>query len=759
MEIIIKNYQRTAIDQLKRYFSFYINENNGLVVFKAPTGSGKTIMASKMIEELVLENPDTDFCFVWASIGWADLHLQSFDSVKDYLGGNPKCTLLDTDFFGTRHFINKHEVVFVNWEKLVLKDGQSGEWKNTLMKDQEGSSFLSVIRETKDRGTKIILIVDEAHRGTQAVNTRIKEFREQIIEPTFTYEMSATPANAPNVNVSTEDVIREGMIKKDLIVNEGVDVDMVLDEEITSEIYVLQRGYDKRNELLKEYAKIDSLVKPLVLIQIPNSEQGDAKIETILDFFRPLGITLQNKKLKIWTSEYKLTSQEKKDIKSFSDPTEYLVFKTAVATGWDCPRAHVLVKFRDGNSESFEIQTIGRILRTAEAKSYDSEILDNAYIFTNLSNFITTRDSYSPNRIKTEMSYFRTIDGKSVYKPIDLLSFYRSREGDYNSADTEFYGFFETEFRTYFDLKDDDIFRDSIEKKLKLKNIDMESTVLMGILSQTGIELVRIDESQQIDSENVYIKMSDNDIQFAYYNFIRQNLSGLAYVRSKSSVNGAITETLVNNHIVEKSNKIISTQKFILRNIDTFTEILSSATKKFRDYLGFKINKKGVREVFNIEDNRAYSRDTYKIHNSRLSLYQPLRVRFRDEGNIQIENYLESSFIDYLDRLPNIVEWFWVNGSEQVVTNFGIGYDNDLSTFQPDFIVKFKDGRIGIFDTKPIGDRIEDTTKKAIALQEYIISENARRKEIGLGKVFGGIVCSNSYDGNTKRYSNFILSS
>lgn len=751
----LKNYQRLAVDKLKNYFNIYINLDSNLVVFKAPTGSGKTLMASAMMDELIYEKEDIDFCFVWASIGWADLHFQSFSNVNEYLSGSPKCTLLDSDFFGSRHYIKKHEIVFVNWEKLVSKDSKTGEWKNTLMKDQEGSSFLNVIDETKKRGTKIILIVDEAHRGTQAVATRIQEFRETIIDPTYTIEMSATPTNRPNVNVKVEDVINEGMIKKDIIVNEGITADFS-DNELTSEQVVLEKGYQKRLELISEYAKIGSTVKPLVLIQIPNSEQGDAKIEMIFDFFRNKGITLDNKKLKIWTSDYKLTNEEKRDMKSSENPTEFLVFKTAVATGWDCPRAHVLVKFREGNSESFEIQTIGRILRTSEAKSYDNELLDNAYIFTNLSNFVTTQDSYNPNRVKTEVSYFRTINGKSVYSPINLVSFYRSREGDYNSADTEFYAYYEKAFVEYFGITDGDIFQNQVIDKLTAKGVDLGDEVILGVMTQTGIEVVKIDESQNIGSESAYLKMSDNDIEFAYYNIIKENLSGLAYIRSKSSINGAITESFFNHKVItEKSRKISGTQKLFLKNKDIFSQILCKATKEFRDYLGEKAGKKALRKEFEIEDHRSYSKDTFKIHNSKLSLYQPLRVIFKDDEGRQVENYLEGSFIDYLDRHPGTIDWFWQNGAEQTITNFGIGYSNDMSTFQPDFIIKFKDGRIGIFDTKPVGERVEDTKIKADALAVFLIEENKRRSEKGLHKVIGGIVISNNYDSVAKTYSNF----
>ena len=59
-----------------------------------------------------------------------------------------------------------------------------------------------------------------------------------------------------------------------------------------------------------------------------------------------------------------------------------VIIKQAVATGWDCPRAQILVKLRDNMSEVFEIQTIGRIRRMPEAKHYESDLLDSCYLYT-----------------------------------------------------------------------------------------------------------------------------------------------------------------------------------------------------------------------------------------------------------------------------------------------------------------------------------------------------------------------------------------
>jgi type III restriction enzyme len=625
MNYSLKDYQRKAVDELKRYFNFYYALSDKTIAFKSPTGSGKTFMLSSMIDEIVKENEHQDFCFVWASIGKGELQIQSYDAVSGYLQGYPKSSLLDDEFFGSRSYIKKYEVVFVNWEKLVQKDSTTGKWKNSIMKDQEGISFIEVIAETKRRGTKIILIIDESHIG-KSHKSRIMEFKNTILIPDMTIEMSATPLTEPDVIVNPEHVINEGMIKDSIIVNEGIDKNLVIDDDVTSEELVLEYGFNKRMELVTEYKKVNSSVNPLVLVQIPNKEQGDEKLLVIQNYLRSKGVTLENGKLKIWLTG-KEHNFDKKKIKDLNDKTEFLVFKTAVATGWDCPRAHILVKFREGNSETFEIQTIGRILRTAEAKAYGNSKLDNAYIFTNLAQFETKKDSYNPNKVKTEISYFRLDDKKqSVYTPVHLKSYYRSRANDYNSADSGFYSVFDEEFCNYFSIVKDSMDITNVDK-MKSKGFIDNTNVKDEMLNEDTISTVDIDSEQSSQAGTNAVRASETDLMFEYYDLIRQNLNGLAYVRSKSPINGAIVEAFSKYYSnIPRSIKLITIQRLVLKNKSIFSEILSKSTSKYRDILIGNAGKTGVVKDFEIQPSKSYSRETYTSIQSKLALYQPFRM-------------------------------------------------------------------------------------------------------------------------------------
>lgn len=735
----LKNYQRDAVDELKQYISIgFKSTSRKEVVFKAPTGSGKTFMAASLFEELAEENPSVNFCILWACPGKGELHKQSFDAVKTYLGGNPVCSLLEDDFFGSRKYIKDKEIVFINWEKLIQKDKETGKWANNLMKDQEGMNFIDVIEKTKQNGTRVILVIDESHIGASQ-KARIQEFINTIIIPNIVLEMSATPLNNHiDVEIEAQKVVDEGMIKEDVIVNQGINKEDKTLAEQDSELLVLQKGYDKRQEIVEEYNKLNIAVNPLVLIQIPNVDEGEAKKLVIKDFLREKGITEDNGKLKFWCDDK--GNFDKKAIKKNNDITEYLVFKTAVATGWDCPRAHILIKFRDGKSETFETQTIGRILRTAEAKSYDNYLLDNAYIFTNIWSFETKQDTYNPNRIKTEWSKMRDGYNKlNVWSQTQLSSFYRSRQGNYNSADSRYGAYFIKSFMKFFELKEEDKYAMSgqLKDRFELKGMNLDIKVNDVVMEETNIGVTSANEERSISGDLAKVTMAENDIQAQYNDLIRSNLSGLAYVRSKSPINSAIMDAFgIFYNVFGRKEKVTSIMKIVVNNKNIFAEILSESTQDFREMISKEAYKKGEHYDFKIEESRPYSIETHtELVPSIKSLYKPLYVLKDNQGNP--DNQLEKDFLNYLDS-QNVVEWYWENGTELMRVNFGISYNNGMNTFQPDFIVKFKNGSVGIFDTKPVEHRVEDTTVKANALYDYLVNINTNRGSAP--KIIGGIV-------------------
>ena len=269
MTIRLKEYQVNAVEQLVKSVSELLakDASNKVCVFQSPTGSGKTVMVAKFIEEIIKELPETDLCFMWVSIGKGDLHKQSKKSLERIFDGFPNVNLLEEEFFGSRNYIEQNEVVVVNWEKLYSKyaSGENkGEWKNKVMRDGEGVNFIEVLETTREK-RKIILIIDESHYASDAQRT--SELRK-IISADVTLEMSATPKllgeqinvlrtmespvkfnNGASfyIYVDPSVVIEEGMIKKELIINENLE--KLVDDEKTSQEIIIEAAYNKRLEL------------------------------------------------------------------------------------------------------------------------------------------------------------------------------------------------------------------------------------------------------------------------------------------------------------------------------------------------------------------------------------------------------------------------------------------------------------------------------------------------------------------------------
>lgn len=171
------------------------------------------------------------------------------------------------------------------------------------------------------------------------------------------------------------DVIGAGLITKVLYVNEGIEDNL----EITDDYdYLIDLADVKRKAIADRYKEIGKNIRPLVLIQFPNGQP-----ETIVAVERKLesmGYTYDNGMVSKWMSE------DKKDLPDNLTENDaipvFLLMKQAISTGWDCPRAKILVKLREGMSESFEIQTIGRIRRMPEAMHYEDDLLDFCYVYT-----------------------------------------------------------------------------------------------------------------------------------------------------------------------------------------------------------------------------------------------------------------------------------------------------------------------------------------------------------------------------------------
>lgn len=335
------------------------------VVMKAPTGAGKTIILIGYVDEY-LNNVNSNTAVIWLCPGKGDLEEQSRQKMISVAPHRKTQNLFDA----LQNGFEPESTTFINWE-LVTKRG------NTAIKDSERKNLFDRIADAHRKNIDFIVIIDEEHsNNTARAKTIIDAFTAKHI-----IRVSATAIKNNRYEyfeIDELDVIDEGLITKALYVNEGVEDNIEISNDYD---YLLELADKKRKAIAQRYTEVlpaRKVVRPLVLIQFPNGQPETVK--AVEEKLESMGYTYDNGMVSIWMSE------DKKDLTdnlTDNDGTPvFLLMKQAISTGWDCPRAKVLVKLREGMSEQFEIQTIGRIRRMPEARHYDDDLLDFCYVYT-----------------------------------------------------------------------------------------------------------------------------------------------------------------------------------------------------------------------------------------------------------------------------------------------------------------------------------------------------------------------------------------
>ncbi len=754
MKITLKDYQQKAVDSLtEKSFGFLksSNEYRKTAVLQAPTGSGKTIMMASFIESLIHKNKEQehqdDFTFVWLSIGKGDLHNQSRRSLERVFDGSPTVQSIDTVFGTSQYELLKDSVMVVNWEKIRSKDGKTQEWKNIIMKDGEHTNFREILSNTLALHRKIILIIDESHSHTSA--ERGKEIID-LINPSITIEVSATPIlklSAEDViegrgwieKIAPQDVIDEQMIKDQILVN----FDFDFKDTDDSDEAILRTAINKRDELARLYKDNNIDINPLLLIQLPNSANGEVVKSLVLEQLKNTkGVSLGDDKLSVWLDDENKLDRNLDKISENTAPQEYLLFKQAIDTGWDCPRAQILLKFRESESEVFNIQVLGRILRMPEQKHYEIEALNKAYVYTNTSSASFDIESYSPKILGDQPA--KRIP---TYNPINLTSFYRER-ADYQDIKADFRKVLLETMAKRLGLVQSE-YKNNISKLKKAKPTTTSDLgwqfgteeILHTVIKDLALDVTEVDNYKNVfeddDGDIQPLKINERQIEFISRSLLKSMMAPFTNIaRSVPSMNIAwflVCRELFGEEVI--SNGTLSSQAFLLLNkdkikpifldaVETYSLVREQKAKEETEHVitGFEITEKDYFNKEMDEELKTYTK----------CILQPCYLsKDRSKPEQKFEKYLESLIA---------VNWWYKNG-EMRRDYFGIRYEyqNEVHTFYPDYIVEFSDGRIGIFETKDENDRDKDTYTKAKneALQEYIKKENKTSKT---QKLFGGVV-------------------
>jgi type III restriction enzyme len=702
--IELRDYQRVAVSDLKDTVNRLIRSSESQVcVFQAPTGSGKTVMVSELLRQLVKDRKDDKkFSFVWISVRM--LHEQSKEKLEKYYETD---RLLQCSYFDDLRdrTIGENEILFINWHSINKKD------INIYIKENEEDNNLdSVIQNTKDEGREIILIIDESHHTASSEKSR--ELIEAI-GPKVTIEVSATPHLMENigglVRVNLSDVKAEEMIKSEISVNPEF-LEIKVGSRSSDEL-VIGQALEKREELSKLYKEVGSNVNPLVLIQLPDRKNNlvnkKEDVERILK--TKFNITEQNGKLAVWLSEEKtetLANIEKND-----NEVEVLVFKQAPALGWDCPRAAILVLFRESKSFTFTVQTIGRIMRMPELKYYSESELNKGFVFTNLPDIEITED-YAKD-------YVTIYEGKrdnKIYTDVELPSVYLRRRRERTRLAGEFTQIF-----------------GEVAKQMKLSDlITMKPSKVVNPIIADG-KIINADRLGEIEHKGtIRVRLNPTELQQRFDNFVSQNCEPYAPSDSSDRMKTAIYQFFSRQFKTRKFDPKV--QRIVLgsENVQLFVDAINKSKERYeKEVVEHLSEKRELQEVPKWEVPMVISYNSkYTKEDKSLSVIKPFFTKKPSEP--------ERLFINLLEASKDKIVWWFKNG-EGEIKYFAVLYKDQSDVeraFYVDFIIRFKDGRIGLFDTKSgITAKESESKAKGEALARYVNDQNKKGR-----KLWGGIV-------------------
>ncbi|HEY0947891.1 MAG TPA: DEAD/DEAH box helicase family protein [Candidatus Paceibacterota bacterium] len=749
-------FQRSAIEALTIVFvQQWKKAGRQLpVVFKSPTGSGKTLMVGHFIRGLNhLPQWDEDKAFIWITFS-DDLAMQSRDKFKEYFNNNLENGLLTVADIN-QGLLKSNDILFLNWQKVVSEAAESRilrrpEKLDPLYKER-GKYFEDVIDGTKAKKREIVLIIDEAHKSK---GTRLAQNIIDYIDPKIILHISATPEEVDEleahrqksfVEVEREPVVTQGLIKEKIILQSDEDL-MGYGKKDLDEV-LLDLGLGKREQLKAEFKAMGKDVNPLMLIQLPNDDKeltatGDkTKEEVVSAYLKRKGIP--EHRIAKWFDKNKVNLD---GITANDSEVDFLLFKQAAGTGWDCPRAGVLVMFREIKSKKFYTQTIGRILRMPEPHLKDDynnhPALRLGYLYTNYKRKEVEIPDQSRNNQPITQKALRKIGIRNV----DLPTIYASRV-DYGDIPRSmiFQKSFTDSMNSYFGLTSKDLLG-TAQDKLKERGVDTSSSLPNRIVANAEFEdFDQLAYDFVKKGDDVSLEMSINDVEktFNYlcYKLLREQSDEQAkYSNIARSWSVLKSATRLWMESVFGSNSDYYYRVFV-KDIqkDASSVFRPAITKALRDFKPMREKmieekRKKLEEAqthsFTILDEYGYT-DDYEELSQALCVLEKFFVLPDYPGR---DNELK--FKDYIDTKEKEIEWWFKNG-DYGKNYLAIPYRNTEDKkdvlFYPDWVIRFKDGRIGIFDTKDGNTATSQETKdKAIALSRWI-------KQLGKNYI-GGIV-------------------
>jgi type III restriction enzyme len=386
-------------------------DNPQAVSFSAPTGAGKTIVMTALFENIFFGEPgfdaQPDAAILWIS-DMPELNEQTRMKIEGKSDRIRVRQLVNIDAGFDTERLEGGQIYFMNTQKL------GSEKLLTRKGDGRQHTIWETLTNTAQAASnRFYVVIDEAHRGMRndkaekKAQTILQKFllgspEDGLCRMPLVIGVSATPRRFEELLSGTTHTVHKVYIKPEDVRESGLLKDRILihyPESVSqAEMTLLAEAAHRWQDMEKRWSAYcqkqdETVVCPILVIQV---EDGTDKILTKTSLSTSLATLESAIGRRLRTSEVAHTFNDSGDLDvdgwrvrridasriEEDHNIGVVLFKMSLSTGWDCPRAEVMMSFRRAQDHTYIAQLLGRMVRTPLARRVEADAaLNDVHLF------------------------------------------------------------------------------------------------------------------------------------------------------------------------------------------------------------------------------------------------------------------------------------------------------------------------------------------------------------------------------------------